>query len=123
MSYDGSVTINNNIKLFPGFRLCDFKRTSLYSNQDTSLFFWIRDKSIINGMKFIIGLWFDKDYLRQIQLFCNEGYIINEEQRKQTHDDFIKRITEKQEFEWGSIKSTIDNRSLESVIVINYKFK
>jgi|AGTN01.1.fsa_nt_gi hypothetical protein len=121
MSYDGSIMINNSIKLFPGFSLSDFKKTSLFSNQDTSLFFWIRDKCIINGVKFIIGFWFDGDYLRQIQLFCDEDYINNEEQRKQIHDDLIKKITDKKDFEWGSIESTIDNRSIESVIVINYR--
>jgi hypothetical protein len=85
------------------------------------MFFWIRDNCIIKGRKFIVGLWFKEELLKQIQLYCDEIDIIDEADRKKYHDNFIKDVAGKTHFDWGSIESIINERDAESVIVITYK--
>jgi len=121
MENNGSILINNEIALSPTYSLEDFIKSNLYNNEDTSIFFWVKQDCFIKNHRFKVGLYFKNRYLKQIQLYCIDNSVHNEEQRKKLNDRILNEIARNTNSEWGSIKSVFDQRDGISLIVINYQ--
>jgi hypothetical protein len=113
--------VDNCLQLLPNFTFDNFKNSKFYDNQDESSFFWINKECIVGNHKFKLGLYFKESKLVQIQLYCVDTEIQNEEERKTVHDSIVKAMTKSSEHKWGTIKSVFSKRGSISLIVINYE--
>ena len=120
MNFNLPVKIANDVTITNTFSKNDFMKTSLYNNQNLSMFFWIRKKSKINNHDFYIGFLFGNDKISQLQLYCIDKSLDNEEKREKFNDEFIKVITSKIGNKQGTIKSIVNKRDNIAVIKLKY---
>ena len=114
------IKIANELTITNSFSKNDFMRTSLYNNQNLSMFFWIRENCKINNHDFYIGFLFGNEKISQLQLYCVDKSLENEEKRKEFNDEFIKVITSKIGNKQGTIKSIVNKRDNIAVIILKY---
>ena len=122
---DGSIIIDNRIKLSPIFSFSKFKLSTLYSRQNPEKFIYIKEPVSIKEKLFYLSLKFENEKLIHIQLMIADYSISfeEEEERKIIHDNLLKKfnILQNKEYEWGKIKSTYDPKGNCSHIHIIYK--
>lgn len=120
MDFDIPIKIADNLLISSNFSKNDFMNTSLYSNQNLSMFFWIRKNFRIKNHDFYIGFLFGNEKISQLQLYCVDKSLENEGERKIFNDEFIKVITGGIGLEQGSVKSIENKRDNVALIILNY---
>ena len=120
MNYDIPIKIADDLTISSNFTKSDFMKTSLYNNQNLSMFFWIRKNFRIKSHDFYVGFLFENEKISQLQLYCVDKSLENEEERKIFNDEFVKVITSETGLNTGSIKSIENKRDNIALIILNY---
>ena len=120
MNFDIPFKITDDLTISSNFSKNDFMRTPLYNKQDLSRFFWIRKNFRIENHDFYIGFLFGNEKISQMQLYCVDKSLENEEERKIFNDEFINVITSEIGLEHKSIKSIENKRDNIALIILTY---
>ncbi|MEG0698865.1 MAG: hypothetical protein RR435_02860 [Erysipelotrichaceae bacterium] len=112
--------IADNLTISSNFKKSDFMKTSFYNNQNLSMFFWIRKDFRIKSHDFYVGFLFKNEEISQLQLYCVDKSLQNEDERKIFNDEFVKEITNEFGLNPGSIKSIENKRDNIALIILNY---
>ncbi|MEE0866362.1 MAG: hypothetical protein U0L98_06190 [Clostridia bacterium] len=119
MNWEDGKFIIDGEEFYPGYTFEDFKKTHFYNNQDGISIIQLKKMIDILEHKYIVTLsfWINNN-LHKIILDCADD-ITPEETPEEIHKKY--GLSKKNQFEWGSIKSSYDPRSDVSSIAIIYK--
>ena len=118
---DGKFIIDGE-EFYPGYTFEDFKKTHFYNNQDGIRIIKLENMVYIEEHQYIVNLMFENFNLYMIQLYCVDDITLTSEERIEVNNKILEEygLSEENQFEWGSIKSSYDPRSDVSSIVIIY---
>ena len=118
---DGKFIIDGE-EFYPGYTFEDFKKTHFYNNQDGIRIIKLENMVYIEEHQYIVNLMFENFNLYMIQLYCVDDITLTSEEIIKVHNKILEGygLSEENQFEWGSIKSSYDPRSDVSSIVIIY---
>ena len=118
---DGKFIIDGE-EFYPGYTFEDFKKTHFYNNQDGIRIIKLENMVYIEEHQYIVNLMFENFNLYMIQLYCVDDITLTSEERIEVNNKILEGygLSEENQFEWGSIKSSYDPRSDVSSIVIIY---
>ena len=119
---DGKFIIDGE-EFYPGYTFEDFKKTHFYNNQDGIRIIKLENMVYIEEHQYIVNLMFENFNLYMIQLYCVDDITLTSEERIEVNNKILEEygLSEENQFEWGSIKSSYDPRSDVSSIAIIYK--
>ena len=119
---DGKFIIDGE-EFYPGYTFEDFKKTHFYNNQDGIRIIKLENMVYIEEHQYIVNLMFENFNLYMIQLYCVDDITLTSEEIIKVHNKILEGygLSEENQFEWGSIKSSYDPRSDVSSIAIIYK--
>ncbi len=121
---DGSISISNELTIYPGFSFEQFKHTKFYKGQDGIKIIYLDGQQIIDDRKYIVSLFFRNGKIYMVSLICcdKEFSENDEKKRKILHDDILNElgIGTQEIYSWGKISSDYDDRSNLSSIDIIY---
>ena len=120
--FNGEIMLDGSIILSSNYTLEDYKKSALFDErEDTSIFFWIDKVCEYKNHMFKVGLCFREGVLGFIDLYCMDDNIRDEHERTRFHQEFVKRIAKKNEYNWGKIEACFDPRESYSTVIIRYK--
>lgn len=121
---NGSISISDQLTIYPGFSFEQFKRTKFYNGQDGIKTICLDGPQMIHGRKYMVNLFFRNGTIYMVSLICCEQEFSeqDEEKRKRFHDDILNAsgLRPRERFHWGKISSDYDGRSNLSSINVEY---
>ena len=121
---NGRIIIAEDLHICPTYTFDEFKKSKYYVKQDGIRVIYLDGNQYICGRKYIVSLFFRNQKLYMLSLICcdNEYNAMEEQKRKNLHDEILKElgIINEKSFLWGKISSIYDARSNCSSINITY---
>ncbi len=121
---NGTVTISEELVVFPGYSFEQFQKTKFYKNQDGIRMIYLDEELMIENRKYIVSLFFRNGKLYMLSLICcDKRFSESDERKRETlHDDILKEwgMKKHEEYRWGKVSSDYDGRSNISSINIVY---
>lgn len=120
----GVLTITSELEIYPGYTFEKFKLSKFYTGQDGIRIIYLNNKQMIDGKEYVISLFFRGGNIYMVSLIdCSIDISEKDEpKRKEIHDNTLKKLGIKNEYEysWGKVVSDYDERSNCSSINIVY---
>lgn len=120
----GVIKINDQLEISSKYTFEEFKRTKYYKGQDGIRAIYLDGTQIIDGGKYVVGLFFKEGTIYMVSLVNCEKELSEEDEseRKIIHDEILlkKGVEVGKQYSWGKVTSEYDARGNVSSINVYF---